>query len=65
MAKKILEDKCVHCGNLTTFAWVDTAKPHNKVYVCITCMSVAQVGHYASPAYERVGQATYTPLMPK
>lgn len=56
--------KCQHCGEQTRFAWVDTATPdENPIHVCVTCMNEAKVGHFATPAYERVGQATYKPLL--
>lgn len=55
---------CVHCGDETVYAWVDTRSPRdNIIHVCIECMNKAAVGSYASEAYERVGQATYRQLL--
>lgn len=61
---KAQHGNCCHCGGETKFAWVDTTAPgDNVIFVCVNCMNSAEVGSYCTPAYERVGQKTYEPLL--
>lgn len=55
---------CVHCGGETVYAWVNTLTPRDSViHVCIACMNEAVTPYYFSPAYERVGQPSYSRLL--
>lgn len=57
-----MADKCIHCGKETKGRWSDPTVPF-YVPICYECINAAEVGHYATPAYERVGQKTYESLI--
>ncbi len=62
MAKTL--DTCRHCGGMTNHAVVDVRNLDRGIIpICMVCLDKAVIGYYTSPAYEKVGQPTYYPLL--